>query len=258
MVRPRKYVVHKILMSLTRNYDAIVSIIEETKDMETLTVQEVIGSIKSFDQRLQKHAENSNESAFQTLSLSSKNSNSDQASSSQGKSNVSKAKKDWKNKGKKWEGKSNQQGKKNYEEGSSSSSYTKCKICDKMHLGECWFKGKPKCFNCNLFGHVKNDCPNRGLQNQQANLSEDQSGNMFCVTHATTEPLGDDVWLVDSACSNHMTANSKLLTGIDYTKTTRVKMGNGMMVGTKGKGSIAVKTKKRNNVHKRCYVGSRT
>ena len=129
------------------NYDSIVSIIEETKDLETLTFQEVIGSIKAFDQRLQKHAENSNESAFQTLSLSSKNSNSDQASSSQGKSNVSKAKKNWKNKGKKWEGKSSQQGKKNYEEGSSSSSYTKCKICDKMHSGECWFKGKPKYYN---------------------------------------------------------------------------------------------------------------
>ena len=74
--------VQKILLSLNRNYDSIVSIIEETKDLETLTFQEVIGSIKAFDQRLLKHAENSTESAFQTLTLSTKNKNSYQASSS--------------------------------------------------------------------------------------------------------------------------------------------------------------------------------
>lgn len=24
-----------------------------------------------------------------------------------------------------------------------------CKICDKLHFGECWNKGKPKCDKCN-------------------------------------------------------------------------------------------------------------
>lgn len=82
---PNKRIVQKILISLSKKFDVIVSIIDMTKDIETLGVQQVIGSLKAFDQRLKKCAENATENAFQTLSLSSKNS--EQSSSSQGKSN---------------------------------------------------------------------------------------------------------------------------------------------------------------------------
>ncbi|XP_024179138.1 uncharacterized protein LOC112185163 [Rosa chinensis] len=44
-----KRVVQKILMSLNRKYDAIICIIEETRDMETLGVQDVMGTLKAFD-----------------------------------------------------------------------------------------------------------------------------------------------------------------------------------------------------------------
>ena len=44
-----KRVVQKILMSLNRKYDAIICIIEETRDMETLSVQDVMGTLKAFD-----------------------------------------------------------------------------------------------------------------------------------------------------------------------------------------------------------------
>ncbi|XP_024159212.1 uncharacterized protein LOC112166566 [Rosa chinensis] len=46
-----KRIVQKILMSLNRKYDAIICIIEETIDMETLGVQDVMGTLKAFDQR---------------------------------------------------------------------------------------------------------------------------------------------------------------------------------------------------------------
>nr|XP_011470661.1 PREDICTED: uncharacterized protein LOC105353315 [Fragaria vesca subsp. vesca] len=106
-----KRVVQKILISLSEKFDAVVSVIDLTKDIETLRVQKVIGCLKAYDQRLNKRAENEMESAFQTLSLSSKNSG--QASSSQGKSNA--PKKNWKGKNKKWEKKSS-----NEERGSST------------------------------------------------------------------------------------------------------------------------------------------
>lgn len=67
---PEKRVVQKILMSLNRKYDAIVSIIEGTRDMETLGVQDLMGTLKAFDQRVTSHDEDT-EKAFQTLSLSS-------------------------------------------------------------------------------------------------------------------------------------------------------------------------------------------
>ncbi|XP_062005962.1 uncharacterized protein LOC133723153 [Rosa rugosa] len=80
--------------------------------------------------------------------------------------------------------------------------------------------------------------------NQQANCIEEQCDtNMFSVSHAATTQVSENVWLVDSACSNHMTANPNLLYDIDYNSITKVKMENGMLVDTKGKGSIAVETK---------------
>lgn len=48
----------KILISLTRKYDNIVNFIEETKDPNTLRIQEVVASLKAYDQRLGRHAEN--------------------------------------------------------------------------------------------------------------------------------------------------------------------------------------------------------
>nr|XP_011470671.1 PREDICTED: uncharacterized protein LOC105353321 [Fragaria vesca subsp. vesca] len=91
---PEKRVVQKILMSLNRKYDAIASIIEEARDIDTLGVQDLMGTLKAFDQRLMSHDEPT-EKAFQTLSL---NTNSEPSSSN------SKKKKNWKGKGKKWEG----------------------------------------------------------------------------------------------------------------------------------------------------------
>ena len=33
-----------------------------------------------------------------------------------------------------------------------------CKVCSKYHFGECRYKGKPKCYNCDKFGHWAGEC----------------------------------------------------------------------------------------------------
>ncbi|CAL8152547.1 unnamed protein product [Prunus armeniaca] len=228
----------KILLGLPQKYDPIVSVIEETKDLSTLSIEEVFGSLKGFDRRLNRDANDAIETAFQKLSLSSAKSR--HSSSSQGKDKADKDEKEKKNK--KWEGNSNVEEKKNYEKG--SNTLYKCKICDKPHSGECWLKGKVKCFKCNRFGHMQLDGTYKG--NEQAHYVEEQGGdgNMFYVCHAASEQQEDNVWFVDNGCSNHMNANKKLLCDIDTSKTTQVKMGNGDLVDTKRMGSIAIKKKK--------------
>ncbi|KAI5352933.1 hypothetical protein L3X38_005825 [Prunus dulcis] len=94
-------IVQKLLISLSREYDSIAEVIEETKDTETIGVQEVIGSLKSHEQRLQRHNERVTEKAFSSLNVSSK----DQSNTVQ--AGGSKSKKNWKSqKGKKWDSKS--------------------------------------------------------------------------------------------------------------------------------------------------------
>ncbi|XP_038971188.1 uncharacterized protein LOC120104336 [Phoenix dactylifera] len=58
--------VEKILISLPEKFDPMVAVIEETKDLSKLSVQELLGSLKSHEQRLEWHSEKSIESAFQS------------------------------------------------------------------------------------------------------------------------------------------------------------------------------------------------
>ncbi|KAA8526403.1 hypothetical protein F0562_008394 [Nyssa sinensis] len=59
-------IVEKILISLPEKFDAIVAVVEETKDISKLSIQELMGSLKSYEQRLSQRSEKSLESAFQS------------------------------------------------------------------------------------------------------------------------------------------------------------------------------------------------
>ncbi|CAL8152562.1 unnamed protein product [Prunus armeniaca] len=104
----------------------------EILQQEFRGVQEVIGSLKSHEQRLQRHNERVTEKAFSSLNVSSKDqSNTGQACSS-------KSKKNWKSqKGKKWDSKSDNNSKK---ENQTEGAKVPFKTCDKLHYGVCWFK----------------------------------------------------------------------------------------------------------------------
>ncbi|XP_068343980.1 uncharacterized protein [Pyrus communis] len=147
------------------------SIIEETKDLSTLSVEELIGSLKGFAQRLSRHDNNDVENAFQTLT------------------------------------------------------------------------GKVKYHKCSRFRHMQKDCTNKDNQLAHYTETEGEETNMFYVGHDTTIQEEAKVWFVDNGCSNHMTVNKNILHNIDTTNPTRVKIGNGQLVDTLGKGTIFVHTK---------------
>ncbi|CAN6688476.1 unnamed protein product [Malus baccata var. baccata] len=67
---PNGRIVKKLLISLTKPYDSIVSVIEETKDIDTLNVQDVMVSLRAFDQKLERHADGATEKVFQSLNIS--------------------------------------------------------------------------------------------------------------------------------------------------------------------------------------------
>ncbi|KAI5348631.1 hypothetical protein L3X38_001518 [Prunus dulcis] len=92
-------IVQKLLISLTKEFDPVCYVIEQTRDIETIEVQEVIAALRGFAQRLDRHAESTTEKAFSSMSINSKGS---QSSSSSGSN---KSKKNWKSKDKKWDSK---------------------------------------------------------------------------------------------------------------------------------------------------------
>lgn len=59
-------VVDKIIISLIENFDPIVVVIEETKGLSTMTIQGLIGSLRSYEQRLLCRLEKFFESTLQS------------------------------------------------------------------------------------------------------------------------------------------------------------------------------------------------
>ncbi|CAN6575524.1 unnamed protein product [Malus baccata var. baccata] len=92
--------VQKVLISLSSKYDPICVVIERTSDLNTVTVQEVVESLKSYELRLSRHGDEtaSTEHAFSSMGLVSKTQNRPFA-----QGNHSKGKKNWKSKPNKWE-----------------------------------------------------------------------------------------------------------------------------------------------------------
>ncbi|KAL5558129.1 hypothetical protein UlMin_034342 [Ulmus minor] len=161
-----KKIVEKILISCTEKYDSVISTIEESKDIETLTPTELMGSLEAHEKRINRRNENTNESAF-----SSKINMQSQKSKVGGR----KIQENFKNK--------NQD--KYFE---NKSNFPPCGICNKKsHLEkDCWFKPKPQCRNCKKYGHVEKDC--RLKRNHQANFLEEKEGNyLFHVSQNINE-----------------------------------------------------------------------
>ncbi|XP_074289437.1 uncharacterized protein LOC141614589 [Silene latifolia] len=214
-------VVEKILASLPPKYDYMVSIIEETKDIASLTVQELMGSLKAHEKRLERHSEKSIESAFQSkLSIGSKEFEKNGESSDKKRGESFRGGRNGGGQGRgrgrgcSGGGRNNfEGGRQYYERRGNSQNPQACKICGKSghSVEDCWFKGKPKCYRCQKFWHKEKECRVKNLQ-QTANFMEEKEseGNMFYACQSATE-YKNDVWYLDNGCSNHMTGDKSIL-----------------------------------------------
>nr|KYP33156.1 Retrovirus-related Pol polyprotein from transposon TNT 1-94 [Cajanus cajan] len=218
-----KKIVEKILISVSRKYDPIVTTIEQTKDLSTLSVIELMGLLEAYEQRLNRHDEDSTENAFQSkLKLRSQN-------------------KDKRNNGETSRNKENSRNfSRNYQ-----NEYPPCGICKRTNHAEqdCRYHGKPQCRHCNKVGHVEKYCRNKNKH--QANFAEEKNGeqHLFYATQdSNSETSGN--WYLDSGCNNHMAKDASIFKDIDESVKVKVRMGNDIVVESKGKGTVMVETKK--------------
>nr|XP_028960062.1 uncharacterized protein LOC114825494 [Malus domestica] len=231
--------VQKVLISLSKPYDSICLIIENTKCLESVELQEVVAILKSQEQRFDLHNVDTIEKAFASFSVSPNGQN-----RSGVQSGSSKFQKNWNAKGKKWDSKPRFQQKpftcpapNPYQSQSMSQETVKpqCRVCSKYHFGECRYKGKPKCYNCDKFGHWVRECTVGKIVQKANSVNQvEVSGNLFYANSAISETNINGNWYVDSGCSNHMTGNADLLVDINTNVAGKVQMPTGVLVNVAG------------------------
>ncbi|KAI5385054.1 hypothetical protein KIW84_071886 [Lathyrus oleraceus] len=100
-----------------------------------------------------------------------------------------------------------------------------------------WSKETVQCYKCQMLRHFQYEC-----QANYANLDELEE----IVLMAYTDTLGgdrDDVWFIDSGCSNHMYGDSSLFCDLEKGFNKVVRLGNYARMNVVGKGRVSEESK---------------
>jgi hypothetical protein len=215
--------VEKVITGLTPKFDSLVAAIEQSKDLDTLKLEQLIGSLEAHELKLKnrdgvKKDEKETENALFTQSQK-KGSGSYES---------------WKKKGKgKW--------KSNKNEGGNGKGKKK----SKEHI---------QCYNCQKWGHFADECVNPKVprkRNEEAQLARDSDEEVVALVATideevmmlmtVTEGGGIEWWYLDTGCSNHMTSHLEWFCEIDKTVRRKIRFGDGSYVIAEGIGNVAIR-----------------
>eukprot|EP00253_Pinus_taeda_P027098 PITA_27098 len=109
-------------------------------------------------------------------------------------------------------------------------------------------KSQVQCHYCKKYGHYANEC--RRKQNdmnsrQNINFANEENKNSqnVLLTCNIAQDKQEDVWFLDSRCSNHMTGNIAMFANLDEDVKSEVTTGTDSKIAVKGKGSVSIRAR---------------
>ncbi|KAJ0587052.1 putative RNA-directed DNA polymerase [Helianthus annuus] len=238
-------IVKKFLSGLPRRFIHMVASVEKIVDLKTVSLDDVVGRMKAYEERIKDEELQSDNHGTQTK-LMFNNSNTS-SSSRQNSRDSSKGRGKGSNRGRGGGGRGRNQSGQNC--GSQGGSNEEDKQQGKKDYS------KVQCFRCDKFGHFVSRCPERKKE-KQANLidAEEIDPSLFMVQDVQeTVYLNEekvipknyesgseekDLWYLDNGASNHMTGNISFFSELNKRVGGKVKFGDGSQVEICGKGSI--------------------
>ncbi|GAU30874.1 hypothetical protein TSUD_15600 [Trifolium subterraneum] len=221
-------VIEKVLRTLNPQFDHIVVAIEESKDLSTMSLNELQSSLEAHEQRL-KERKDSKIQQEQTLYARNGSKN------GKGK---------WKNE--KYKGKSESSYDQDHDNGDQNQSESSMKNKNQGKKD----KSKIKCFCCNKWGQYASECQNKGKKKQEeanhARHNDTDSYGVLLMVTTNTAVDQSTLWYLDTGCSNHMTGHIDWLLELDESFKSTVKFADNSIIPIEGKGKVMV-TRKNGN-----------
>ena len=97
-----------------------------------------------------------------------------------------------------------------------------------------------KCSHCNKPGHSDNYCWYK--PEDSVNYAEQEEDNFLFMAIATTKEEKNEIWYLDSGCSNHMTGDHSKFKDLDESIKSQVRLGDNKQLQIEGKGIAEVST----------------
>lgn len=229
------YTVKKLLRAVPSKFLQITSTIEQFGDLNTMTMEEAVASLKALEERVKGKTEPKESRLLLTEEEWAKR------EKTEGKLLLTRE--EWL--------------KRNNKEGSSNV----------RNKGGRVDKSTVKCYNCNIYGHFAAECrkPKKNRESRQevhmAQADDDEPTLLLakCVKEEQKVLREDgseaikmllsrnngrekesNVWYLDNGASNHMTGLKEKFTKLDENVTGQVHFGDGSSVKIEGKGTITM------------------
>nr|GFA49761.1 zinc finger, CCHC-type [Tanacetum cinerariifolium] len=222
----KSLLVRKLLDSTPDRFIQIVTSIEQINDLDDITLDEITGKLKSFEERLKLRKGGQVESQENLLFAQGEHSR----------------------KGRRF---SKRESRSNFSRGNSLNNKNKYNLKggnithkgnSNMNKGE-WDLSKIRCFKCQKLRHYKKDCRGTSTTQEQSNLIlEDDEPSLLMTTHETEheEVLLNEgqiqpekyasadasIWYIDNGESNHMMGTKSHFRDINESITGRIRFGD--------------------------------
>ena len=97
-------------------------------------------------------------------------------------------------------------------------------------------KAAIECFKCHKLGHYQYECPDWEKNANYAELEKEKDEELLLMSYVELEQAKmEEVWFLDSCCSNHMTGNKEWFSELDESFSQTVKLGNNTRMDVVGK-----------------------
>ncbi|XP_047943636.1 uncharacterized protein LOC125190382 [Salvia hispanica] len=209
-------VIEKVLRSLTLKFEHVVAAIEESKDLNTMSIDQLQSSLEVHEQRMKKKIIPSLEHMLQAKMSIEEDKKSEPGTSHGGYNRDRGRGRAYRGRGGRGRNYQNEGGCQNFTyRGRGRNSYGQYRGGYSQTYNQQGFdKANVECYTCHEFGHYSYECPTAGntRANQQVNYAEggDNDEQVISISLFTYKEIEGDQYstmYLDTGASNHMCGN---------------------------------------------------